>query len=116
MYKYTNSSNMYTYFEAICIHAKKAEGTVKEELEKVLVEDSLDDFIDTCVEHNLINKEDGTFLKKDTYTYEHSNETGEYLNYYEVDEDKRTKFVNAILGWHINNYMLYYSCKQDNKR
>ena len=77
---------------------KRQGGTVKRELEQTLIEDSLDDFINNCVGYDLISKDEGTFLKKDMYTYEHSNETGEYLNYYEVDEDKRTKFVNAILG------------------
>ena len=71
---------------------------------QILVEDSFNDFLNFLQEKGSITDFAHGFLAYDLYQYEVDTETGEYLNYYEEDFDKRTKLIEKVFDGQVDDY------------
>lgn len=101
------SINLVSAFESIMHCIRPIPNEKAQELYRVFVEDSMDDFINELCYEDCICKEFATFLKLDIYRYEYD-ENGSYTNYYEVDYDKQVRLLEVAFGGNIEEYAKNY--------
>lgn len=104
------TSKLVSAFE--CILNNKV-GVLKEsnrqEAYKILVEEYFCEFLDYLEEKNVIDNNTKLFLSMEMYLYEIDSMTGEYLNYYEEDFDKRNKLIEKVFNENIDEYAEKYN-------
>ena len=81
----------------------------RQEAYKVLVEEYFCEFLDYLLEKEVMNEKVRYFLATDMYLYEIDTETGEYLNYYEEDFDKRNKLIEKVFDGNVDKYANNYN-------
>ena len=79
----------------------------RQEAYTILVEKSLDDFLDYLKDKGSISKSIREFLGLDMFLYE-VDETGYYLNYYEEDFDKRNELIEVVFDGEVDKYAENY--------
>ena len=80
----------------------------RQEAYRVLVEETLTDFLYYLFEKEVIDDNVKSFLSVDMFLYE-VDENGKYLNYYEDDFDKRTKLVEKVFDGQVDKYADNYT-------
>ena len=108
------TSKLVSAFE--CIIDNKV-GTLAEEdrqnAYRILVEDTLGEFLGYLEDKEVIDKHIREFLSLELFQYEVDRETGEYLNYYEEDFDKRTKLIEKVFDGTVDEYGEAYEDEED---
>ena len=103
------TSKLVSAFECIIENNIEALAEVdRQEAYRILVEENLDDFLGYLEEKQAISKSIREFLSFDLYQYEIETETGNYLNYYEEDFDKRTKLIEKVFDGQVDDYAENY--------
>ena len=80
----------------------------RQEAYRILVEENLDDFLGYLEDKGSISTSVREFLSFDMFLYEVDTETGNYLNYYEEDFDKRTKLIEKVFDRQVDKYAENY--------